>query len=91
MLCLELSISTAAGINNVTHIRKTCSNFITKLQYAVVGVARLTTEEVLILISNGLFLRLLCQLLRIMAHYYIQDSTFKVVFLLFICVPLLVS
>ena len=91
MLCLELSISTAAGINNVTHIHKRCSNFIIKLQYAVVGVARLTTEEVLILISNRLFLRLLCQLLRITAYYYIQGSIFKVVFLPFICVPLLVS
>ena len=91
MLCSELSISTAAAINNVTHVRKRCSNFIIKLQYAVVGDTRPTTEEVLILISNRLFLRFLCQLLRIMAHYYIQDSIFKVVFLPFICVPLLVS
>jgi len=68
MLCLELSISIAAGINNVTHIRERCSNFIIKLQHAIVGVARLTTEEVLILISNRLFLRLLCHLLLIMVH-----------------------
>jgi hypothetical protein len=75
MLCLEMSISIAAGINNVTPIRKRCSNFIIKLQHAVAGVARMTTEEVLILIFTRLFLRLLCHLLRIMVHYYIQDST----------------
>ena len=76
MLCLEMSISIAGGINNVTHIRKRCSNFIIKLQYAVAGVARLTTEEVLMLISTRLFLRLLFHLLRIMVLYYIQDSIF---------------
>jgi hypothetical protein len=74
MMCLEMSISTAAGINNVTHIRKRCGNFIIHLQHAEDGVARLTTEEVLILISSRLFLRLLCHLLRIMVQYYMQDS-----------------
>lgn len=72
-----MSISIATGISNATHIRKRYSNFIIKLQYAVVGVASLTTEEVLTLISNRLFLRLLCHLLPIMAHYYIQDSNFE--------------